>query len=232
MTPSNPSPLQHTWKIIRLLAFVILVALIATLAWRYGWRDMIDAAVTYVRAAGAPAFFCAMAILPLGGFPLMPFALTAGPAFAPTLGMPLVIFLMIGAVVINVSLSYWLGLRLVAPMIPWLCRKFGWQPPQLQSPSAFILTVIIRSAPGIPFWVQSYVLAGMRVPFGIYLIVSTLIPTAYLSCMVVFGNALIEGQPRAALGALGVMLLLGTILHFVRKHIVKSSSSVSPSDSA
>lgn len=207
-----------------------MVTLIAILVARFGWRTLIDETVFYVRYAGAPLFFVSMAVLPIVGFPLMPFALTAGPAFAPTLGMPLVIALMICAVAINVSLSYWLGLRLFAPMVPWLCRKFGWKPPALQSPSAFILTVIMRAAPGIPFWIQSYLLAAMRVPFGTYLIVSTLIPAAYLSCMVVFGNALMEGDPRAALGAVGVMFALGTILHFVRKQIAKKQTSSAPSE--
>lgn len=210
------------WLISRVVLGIAMVALIGFLAWHYGWRTLIDEAIAYVRTAGAPLFFLSMAILPIVGFPLMPFALTAGPAFAPTLGMPLVIALMVAAVAFNVSLSYLLGLRLVAPLLPWLCGKFGWKLPVLPATSAFMLTVIMRSAPGIPFWIQSYLLAGMRVPFSIYLIVSTLIPAAYLGCIVVFGQALIEGEPRAAIAAIIVIFALGTVLHFVRKHIAKS----------
>jgi len=204
-----------------------MAILIGLLLWQYGWRTLIDGAIGYVQAAGAPLFFISMAVLPIVGFPLMPFALTAGPAFAPSLGMPLVIVLMITAVAFNVSLSYWLGRRIAAPAMTWACRKFGWKRPEVQSNSAFILTVIMRSAPGIPFWVQSYLLAAMRVPFAIYLIISTLIPAAYLSCIVVFGQALTEGQPRAAIGAVVVMLALGTTLHFVRKRICAPTATSS-----
>lgn len=211
--------------LLRSAVFILLIAMIIYFAWRFGWGTMINQAVACVQAAGASLFFGAMALLPVVGFPLMPFALTAGPAFAPTLGMPLVIALLIAAVAINVSLSYWIGSHWLAPARPWLERKFGWKLPQLADHSAFIFMVVMRAAPGIPFWVQSYLLAAMRVPFGTYLLVSTLIPAAYLTCIVVLGKALGDGQPWAAAGAAAIAFALGTILHFVRKRIIAKTPS-------
>jgi uncharacterized membrane protein YdjX (TVP38/TMEM64 family) len=225
-TPSSPPSLGRIWITVRLIVIAALVGLCIWLAVHYGWRTMIDHAVVKVQSAGAPLFFCAMALLPIIGFPLMPFALTAGPAFAPALGMPAVIALLISAVAINVTISYWIGSRWVAPALPWLERKFGWKLPKLAAHSAFIFMVVMRSAPGIPFWAQSYLLAALRVPFGTYLLVSTLIPAAYLSCIVVLGKALRAGQPWAAAGAAAVALGLGTILHFVRKRIVLKDAAL------
>lgn len=169
------------------------------------------------RDAGPVPFFVLMALLPSIGFPLAPFTLTAGPLFGPTLGVGTVILCSTFAVAINVSLSYWIAARFMRPLMTRLIAWLGYQLPQVGDRSAWISTLLFRIVPGPPFFLQSYLLALIGVPFGIYMLVSTLVPLGYISSMVLFGDAIARGDPWAAAGAVGLLFIVGGILHQLRK---------------
>ena len=79
------------------------------------------------------------------------------------------------------------------------------------------MVTIVRLAPGLPFWVQSYLLGLMRARFGVYMIVSTLIPAGYLTAVILFGEALWDGQAGKVALAAGLLGLVGAIIHLLRK---------------
>ena len=64
---------------------------------------------------------------------------------------------------------------------------------------------------------QSYLLGLTRVPFGPYVTMSTLIPAAYLTAIILGGNALWEGKTGTLLIALGLLGVVGAIVHLLRK---------------
>ena len=171
------------------------------------------------RAAGPLVFFSAMALLPLAGFPLAPFTFSAGPVFGPTLGLGAVIACSFVAVTINVALSYWISASALRPAIGWLLRRLGWELPRVSSQSAWLLALVVRIVPGPPFFLQSYLLGLARVPFRVYLIVSTLVPFGYVACIIVLGNALARRDPRAALEAVALMIVIGGIIHQLRRRL-------------
>jgi uncharacterized membrane protein YdjX (TVP38/TMEM64 family) len=224
---ANPKRRAFTRPVLGIGLVIILgAALVASRPGLLELGSVVRGILAQIREAGAPMFFIAMALLPAVGFPLMPFALTAGPAFAPTLGIPLVIALLTGAVAANVSLSYWLGAKLGEPLLRHLCGRFGWQMPVLKARAAWQLVFLLRSAPGLPFWVQSYALASIRVPFGTYLAVSTFIPAAYLALLVVFGRAAFGANFAMAAESIGCVVLIGALTHSIRHRINFSKSSV------
>ncbi|MCP5529582.1 MAG: hypothetical protein H7A44_03995 [Opitutaceae bacterium] len=116
------SPPRRGNKLI-VLAVLGLVGMAA--AWwayrHYGtdFRMVIDAGLERIRHLGAGMFFTLMALLPAVGCPLSVFTLTAGPVFAPTLGMPVVLLLVWLSLAVNLAISYWLSRYALRP---WLER--------------------------------------------------------------------------------------------------------------
>jgi uncharacterized membrane protein YdjX (TVP38/TMEM64 family) len=199
-----------------LAAVVVIIALVGASHWSE-LKAAVDAGVVRLREAGPAVFFLGMALLPAVGFPLMPFSLAAGPVFGPTMGAGPVIACAIGAVAINVTLSYWLAARALRPLVARLAELLGYRLPVNRAETAWQVTTLVRVAPGLPFFMQSYLLGLTRVPFGPYVTMSTLIPAAYLTAIILGGNALWEGKTGTLLIALGLLGVVGAIVHLLRK---------------
>ena len=67
--------------------------------------------------AGPGVFFAAMAVLPVAGVPMSPFALSAGPLFGARLGTPVILLLGLAAITFNLTVTYWLARRWLRPVL-------------------------------------------------------------------------------------------------------------------
>jgi uncharacterized membrane protein YdjX (TVP38/TMEM64 family) len=153
-------------------------------------------------------FFAGMAILPAFGFPLLPFTLAAGPAFAGRMGVPAVVLCAVAAVTVNVALSHWLAARALRPLVLRAVTRLGYRLPVLPHGTDWQTVFIVRLTPGPPFFVQSYLLGLIRTAWIPYMIVSVAVPSLYIVGVIVAGDALWSGQMKPALlafGALGVV---------------------------
>jgi hypothetical protein len=102
--------MRNKWKLLLAVAALVLGGA-AIWYWRgEELRAGVEATMVFLREAGPVAFFAAMALLPMAGFPMAPFILAAGPVFGPELGAGWVIACAVGAVAVNVAL----------PGQPWL----------------------------------------------------------------------------------------------------------------
>ena len=171
-----------------------------------------------VRTAGPLAYFSAMAILPGLGAPMLTFALPVGSIFVPTLGMPMVVFWSLVATTVNLVLTYALARRGLRPVLNGLVKRLGYKLPEVESGDVIDLIVILRLTPGIPFLVQNYLLGLADVPPGRYLTVSGLLVLPQATAFVLFGNALMSGQGRLVLVAIGVLAVVSAGTHLVRRH--------------
>lgn len=205
---------------IRVLVTVLAVAggVAALLFLRRGeLAGMVATSVDALREAGPVAFFAGMAVLPAIGFPLLPFSLVAGPVFAPVMGVGAVVACAVAAVAANVALSYLLASRTLRPLIQRLLVRLGYRLPELPAGSAWQVVWLVRLAPGLPFWTQSYLLGIGRVPFVPYLVVSTLLPAAYIGGTIVFGDALFRGHMKHALFAAAAVGLVAIAVQLWRR---------------
>ena len=188
-----------------LFGAVAIAAIVGVVWYTVGFgalRNWFNVALEFLRAAGPLAFFLAMAVLPAFGFPLAPFALVAGPAFGPLLGPWAVAGCAGVAIGANVALSYWLARRVFGPTVRRWIERLGYRVPELPSGTAWQVVVLLRLAPGLPFWVQSYVLGLFGVAWLPYQVVSTLVPAVYVGGVIVFGESLWRAEARNAfLGA-------------------------------
>ena len=125
------------------------------------------------------------------------------------------------AVAVNVALSYWLA---AGAMRRWVLRLAGWlgyRLPEMPAGTAWQLVTVVRLAPGLPFWMQSYLLGVVR---AAYLTPSTLIPAFYISATIAGGDALARGRGRTALLAFAALGFIAALVHLLRKRRAKRAA--------
>jgi uncharacterized membrane protein YdjX (TVP38/TMEM64 family) len=219
---AEPASRPNRALLIKLAAVgVVLLVAVLLLARGVDLKALVAQGLELIRGAGPVAFFTGMALLPAIGAPLMAFALTSGPVFGPTLGTGWVIFFSLLAIVVNMTISYFLARRALRPLLEKLCAKLGYRLPRAAAGDEFDLIVILRLTPGIPFPVQNYLLGLAEVPFVRYLVASFLCIAPATIAFVVFGEAMLHGKGKLALVALGVILALAAATQLVRKHYGK-----------
>lgn len=215
---------SRRWTKRRLLlaaSLAVLIAGVVFVVWKTGLMEAADAAVLGLREAGPAVFFVAMALLPAVGFPLLAFTLAAGPVFGPTLGAGWVIAWSLTAVVANLLLTYWLSNRALRPLVSRVLTYFEIRLPESSAGGAWQMTLIVRLAPGPPFWVQSYLLGLIRVPLVPYLVVSTAVIAGYIVALVFGGEALAKGSGRLAVAALGILVVSVVTLQLLRQRTAR-----------
>jgi uncharacterized membrane protein YdjX (TVP38/TMEM64 family) len=225
----------RTWperRIHRVLIAVVVLTALVVVIWltadRFEWRAGMDRVITTLREAGPGPFFGAMAVLPGLGFPLSAFLAVAGPVFGPTMGVGLVIACAIAAITVNVAWSYWAAARVLRPVAKWIVQRLGYGLPEISSGAAWSAILILRIVPGIPFFLQSLLLGLARVSFGPYLLVSVLVPAAYVTAMITLGDALIRGDRLAMAGAGALFFVAGGIIDQVRRYLLRRAQKAVP----
>jgi len=181
-------------------------------------RGLVQRGLETIRAAGPLAFFAAMAVLPAVGVPLLAFMLPAGKLFGERLGLPVVVAYSLAAITFNLLFTYWLARWALRPLLARLVDRLGYKLPQVASGDATDLVIILRVTQGIPFLVQNYLCGLAGVPFKRYVVVSCLAGWPAVAAYVVFGQALLEGNGRAILIAVGALAALVAVTHLVRRH--------------
>ncbi len=180
-------------------------------------------------SCGPWAFFAAMALTPALGMPLMAFSLTAGPAFGPTMGIGWVVVVGLAAITFNLVLTYWLARRALRPFLEKIIQRWGQRLPKLDGGDTTDLIVAVRVIPGIPFFVQNYLLGLANAPFGKYLLISCAAQWTYAAGFMLFGDALLHGEGKLIISAIIVLVLAFVITHFLRRHLAGKKLSHVPS---
>ncbi|MDD2762954.1 MAG: hypothetical protein PHE83_03145 [Opitutaceae bacterium] len=184
-------------------------------------KALVVQGMAIIGSAGPWVFFTAMAVLPAVGFPLLAFALPAGPAFSGQLGLGGVLAAYGTAIAINLALTYWLAAHALRPWVERLVARAGYKIPQLAKDEQIEVTLLLRITPGPPFFLQSYLLGLGGVPFFTYLWVSWSVAMAYGVGFVVFGDAIMHGRARLAILGMSLLVTAVIIVHLVRKHYGK-----------
>lgn len=169
--------------------------------------------------AGGPwVFFAAMALLPGAGVPMSIFTLTAGRLFEERMGMTSVVIAGIAAATVNIVITYWLARWALRPGLTRLLGRLGYALPKFDSADQTDLIVVLRVTPGIPLFVQNYLLGLADAPIGRYLVISCAVQWGYTAGFIMFGDALFKGKGRLACAAVGLLVASIALTHFVRRH--------------
>jgi len=174
-------------------------------------------AMAIIRGLGPWAFFSATAVLPALGAPLTAFTIVAGEAFAPLMTLPGAIAATLVAIVGNLALTYWLARYALRPILSKLADRYGYKVPRVTKGNALSVTLVFRLTPGIPFFVQSYILGLAEVPFRLYMIASWLCVLPTVVAFIVLGRGIFNGNFRMVLYGVGVLVVVSVVVHMIRK---------------
>ena len=206
---ANPSSTPARSRLSRgvVVGLLVIAALVALWAAGLDLRASADRLVAAVRAAGPGWYFLAMALVPL---PLAWFTVPAGEAFAAQLTFVGVIGACMGAVAVQVALSYVLARFWLRPGIARLVQRRGHTIPRVTSANALSVALLVRLTPGPPMILGSCVLALAETPFGLYLAVSCAVALPWVCAGVLLGRGLLQGD--FTLIASGVALITAVVI--------------------
>lgn len=165
-------------------------------------RQQLEASLN---AAPPALVFAALVLLPLGPFPASVLFVLAGNRFGALGG-----FVMgLGALAANMSLGYWLARRLLrGPLERWLTRR-GHVIPTFDPADELRFLLLFRITPGLPLFLQNYVLGLAGVRFSRYLPVSLAAQAPYVFVFAWFGQSLTETSAwKVVLAVAGVVAAL------------------------
>lgn len=174
-----------------------------------------------IRELGPVVFFLAMAILPALGAPMLAFSIPAGEAFAPRLGLGMVIAVALVALAVNLALTYWLARYALRPVLTGFVKRYGYSVPRATPENALTVTLVVRLTPGPPLFIQGYLLGLAEVPFGLYMLVSWPIQAAWGVGAIVLGQGILNGNFKLAAAGLAVIVVVVAALQWLRKKFSK-----------
>lgn len=149
--------------------------------------------------------FVGMVLLPLGPFPASVLFILAGNRFGSWGGFTIGLL----ALAANMSLGYWLARHLLrGPLERWLKRQ-GRQVPTFDPANELRFLLVFRITPGMPLFLQNYVLGLAGVRFARYLAVSLAAQAPYVFAFTWFGESLTKSSSwRIAVGVVGLLAVI------------------------
>jgi uncharacterized membrane protein YdjX (TVP38/TMEM64 family) len=121
--------------------------------------------------------------------------------------------------------TYALARRALRPFFESMMKRLGYKIPEVDEGDLTGLTILMRVTPGIPFFVQNYLLGIAGVPVGKYLAISCPVTWIYGTGFVLFGDALLHGKGKMIFIAVGLLLAGAVITHMLRRRYAKKKAA-------
>ena len=207
-------------------AMAILIALGAIavfLAWKLGItpaaiKNWVQVTVDWLEERPA-MIFLAIVILPAGPFPVSVLLLAAGVVYGERFGLFVAGLLALSAIVLNFSLTYWIARYPARKLVARLIRNFDVEIPKLPDHHVRRFTIVFRITPGLPFFLQNYILGIAEVPFRVYFVVSLLAQIVWTFGFVVSGGAIFEGEAGKAIAGICLLVVATLLTQTLRKKL-------------
>ena len=207
---------------LAVLAVVVLAAFVAIVG-----PDKIQTGVeglwSQLKSAPAPVYFGIMAVVLIAPVPASIFYITAGPIYGvvPSL-LWIVPTLALNFLLVHLIASSWLR-----PGLESLITGRRFQIPRLEKRGDQTLFItLIRLTPGIPYFVQNWLLALSGVDRLRFISISVAIQMLYATGFVVLGRSAFEGEFGLAVFALALLIVVSIVARLVHKRL-KGTANVS-----
>ncbi len=174
-------------------------------------KGFFDKTLEFLKAHPA-LIFLGLVILPGFPFPVSALWVAAGGVYGQLYGTPVAVLLSIVAICINITWTYLFARGPARHFLQRVIENAGYKMPEVLDENALRVAIIVRVTPGIPLFVQNYLLGLANIPFRTYLPVSILFQALWTTGFVVFGEALLHGNIKWVVGAIGILVAvtLGT----------------------
>jgi len=210
--------LLHRYTMIGLFVLLVSGLLAGWLAWKTGinlaslkefWT------VTQAYLTKNPwALFLALVILPGLPVPTSLLMLTAGVVWReqPVMACGLCML----ALALNFTWTYWLAAGPARRLVEKLLTATSLKIPELPHGDHLKLILVLRLTPGIPLFLQNYLLGFLRAPFYLYLPVSLLCTGIICIGVILSGAGIADGNLKWAITGLSLIVLGGVFTHLLR----------------
>jgi len=229
-TRTTASPLLVAGS-IGLVALALGAALLApesiTASARLAWSSL--------QSAPAPIYFAVMSIALLAPVPASVLYLTAGPLYGI---LPSLLWIA-PALAINALLVHVIASSLLRPRLERLVARRGLKIPALETHAdENLFIVLVRITPGIPYFVQSWLLGLAGVRRAPFVLITVAIQMLYATGFVVLGRSAFEGDAAIAIAALAALVVVSLGARQIHKrfranvHVAPTTSDGAESDAA
>ncbi len=213
------------------IGFVALVLLAALLApestqatARRAWAGL--------QSAPAPVYFAVMSVALLAPIPASLLYVTAGPLYGI---LPSLLWIA-PALAINALLVHLIASSLLRPRLERFVARRGLTIPALETRAdEHLFIVLIRITPGIPYFVQNWLLGLANVRRMPFVLITVGIQMLYATGFVVLGRSAFEGDTGVAVGALATLVVVSLGARQVHKRFranvhVEQTASETPAE--
>jgi len=160
--------------------------------------------------------FTAIAILPGVAFPVAPLLLLAGAVWGAN---PLSCLIALSAVCINITWTHWIA---TGPMRGILARFMGnrWQRwAEMPRDSHWKIACMLRITPGVPLFMQNYLIGLLGVPLIYSLALAIPITGGYVCGFVLTSGAIFEGRVGMLVLGLSLLAAASLFVHLLKKKL-------------
>lgn len=214
---------SHRWAKIGMLVAAAVALLTIGIASKMGvdleslkeaWQRLSDHLVDHPWA-----LIAALVFLPGLPIPASPLLFTAGVVWReqPFMAVGLSVF----AISLNLTWTYWLAAGPGRRLVEKLLTATQIQIPDLPRGDHLRLILIMKLTPGIPFFLQNYLLGFLRAPFFLYLPISILCNGIIGAGFVLSGVGLADGNLKPAITGVSLLVLGVVFTQFIRKWLAK-----------
>lgn len=212
----------------RRVRFAIMILVLAGIAafltaWKLGVnpsnsKEMWQTVESYLKAHPL-ALFLAIVILPGLPIPTSALLLTAGIVWRDRPVMACSLSLL--ALTLNLTWTYWLAAGPARKLVEKLLAATAIRIPELPRGDHLKLILVMKLTPGIPLFLQNYLLGFLRAPFHLYLPISVLCNGVIGTGIVLSGAGISDGKLLPALTGIGLVIAGLVFTHLIRSWLAK-----------
>ena len=165
--------------------------------------------------------FFAIAILPGLGFPVSLLFTAAGAVWGTNVTSCGIV---IGALAVNLTWTYFV---MQSPLGQWIRSKSPakWlRFLETDRGGAMRVLLAMRIAPGMPLFIQNYLLGLLHIPFAIYLPVSLFFNSLWACAFMLSGGAVFSGKIGYAIAAVSLFVMLIILTKLIRRYLATRSN--------
>jgi uncharacterized membrane protein YdjX (TVP38/TMEM64 family) len=123
----------------------------------------------------------------------------------------------LAALVVNQAWTYALAAGPAHDVVGRLLRRFGWKMPVVKSENVTDTLLVLRLVPGIPLFVQNYLLGLLRVPYGRYAWMSLVCNGPPVVGFILAGAGIADGRWKVALLGIAILVLAVVVVRVWRR---------------
>lgn len=180
------------------------------------------AAWSQLKSAPAPIYFGIMAVALVAPVPASILYITAGSLY----GIWPSLLWIAPALAFNALLVHWIAGSWLRPRLERLVAKRDLQIPRLVTRSDQILFItLIRITPGVPYFVQNWVLALSGVDLAPFVAISVAIQMLFAAGFVILGRSAFEGEAGLAIAAIALLVFVSIGARVVHKRFRATAKS-------